>query len=163
MGKLSCQDILRHGSPWRRGWSIVRFSVDHSRAATRGAFTFSVSGTVLLLGDGFFFLTVQDQHLSLCAPTVLQPPLGHLPSAPQGFHGSPQVPFCLQLSDLSRCPLLFFDHRGQHPMTLSAGLDVAMTTPQSVPPEASARTRCRLMASSRKTATFSLSSSLMKA
>lgn len=128
--------------------------MDHSRAATRGAFAFSVSATVLLSGMFFFFFFffgLSWTSITLCVPPS-SPPLAPAGPPPLSF------PFCLRWSDPSRCPLLFFDQRGQRPMTLGAGLDIAMTTPQSAPPEASARTRCRLMASSRNPATFSLSS-----
>lgn len=152
--KLSCQDVLRRGSPLRQevGQSSTALWITAVLQPEVPSLSLSVP-PFFSLGCffSFFFFGLSWTSITLCVPPS-SPPLAPAGPPPLSF------PFCLRLSDPSRCPLLFFDQRGQRPLTLGAGLDIAMTTPQSAPPEASARTRCRLMASSRNPATFSLSS-----
>lgn len=154
--KLSCQDVLRRGSPLRQevGQSSTALWITAVLQPEVPSLSLSMPPFFFSLGCffSFFFFSDSPGPASLSVCPHRPPPLAPAGPPPLSF------PFCLRLSDPSRCPLLFFDQRGQRPMTLGAGLDIAMTTPQSAPPEASARTRCRLMASSRNPATFSLSS-----
>lgn len=117
---------------------IAEHSHDASGPPTRGAF-----GSFLRAGVSSFplgwFIDCQGPA-SFCICPLFYPQLGQL---------QPCNPACCPL------PLSIRVVTAQAP---PSGPAAVMTPPHCAPPEASARTRCRLMASSRNPATFSLSS-----
>lgn len=161
MENLSCQDILRHGSPFRQG-GFVNLPLlcgvsgpcrDASGSPNRGAFHLSLSSCIFL---PFFIDPGGSTSVCICIPLLF--PAGSASSVPS-------VPGCvIPPTSLSPSLTLSLLWCVQGPGPLSLGLQLwGPPFLHCVLPEASARTRCRLMASSRKPATFSLSSSFMKA
>lgn len=153
MENLSCQDILRHCSPFRQGvcqsstalwecWNTAMMPPvlqPEAPWAPLSVLAFSPS-----VWDDL--LTVKGQRPSVFVP-VLSPAMW-----------APSTPLCSQLCDPSPLPSPFLHPCGQRPGPHCLGLLLSWPPPHCVLPEASARTRCRLMASSRNPATFSLSS-----
>lgn len=127
---------------------VAGHSRDASGPPTRGALGFSLGAAVFLPSHWDDLLSVKAQHPSVFVPLVS--PAGSAPSVP----GCVMLPAALYLSP----PVWSMPWA-----PLSGPAAVVTPPPHCVLPETSARTRCRLMASSRNPATFSLSSSFMKA
>lgn len=156
MEKLSRQDFLRHDSPFKQGvcqsstalwgrWSQpcslrssnqrrLRFLSQHQHSSS-----FSL---------GLFRLSI---HLYL---SPFLSPAGSAPSAPS-------VPDCVILPAALLLSFSIYVVDAPGPSVRASRCHDPL--PHCVLPEASARTRCRLIASSRNPATFSMSSSFMKA
>lgn len=152
MENLNCQDILRHDSPFRQGvcqsstalWDCWTQSWCLWPSNQRCLWLLSQFPRVSSFSLGWF--TDCQGPASFCICPFFLSPAGSAPIALS-------VPGCV----IPPAALSLFDPCGQRRAPLS-GPAAVVTPPHCVLPEASARTRCRLMASSRNPATFSLSS-----
>lgn len=145
--------ILRHCSPFRQGvsqssaalWECWNTAVTLPVLLTRGVLGLSLS---VLVSSPYVWddlLTVKGQRPSVFVPVLSPDTWAPLPL--------PSVPSCLiLLAALSLSPSVWSKPWAR------LGLLLSWPPPHCVLPEASARTRCRLMASSKNPATFSLSS-----
>lgn len=153
MENLSCQDILRHDGPFRQG--VCQSSTVLWDCRTQPWCLWSSNQRCCrYLSQCWRFLLVSGMiyWLSSLCLSPFYPQLGQLP---------PLLLFLAVRSCLLPCT--FLNPCGQHPGPLYLGQRAVVTPLHNVLPEVSVRTRCRLMASSKNPATFSLSSSFMKA